>query len=176
MTRPRLLLLDADACICAHQCGGWQLLQQHYGIWVPETVVAEVSYYIDVDGNKHLLGLAAEVEVGTILQCSATPVEQAALLCRLHSALRLRLHAGEVEALAFLAHRAPKGMAFVTGDGAAIAAAHGIGFTAHLVSLESAYGRVGFTMKLRDDMGEDKHKEQLRRASTLMAQGRLLAT
>lgn len=62
MTRPRLLLLDADACICAHQCDGWTLLKQRYEIVVAETVVAEVTYYLDKDGQRRLLGLAAEVD------------------------------------------------------------------------------------------------------------------
>lgn len=84
MTRLRLLLLDADACICAHQCDGWTTLREHYEVVVGETVVHEVTYYLDSDLKKHLLGLQDEVQAGLITQCSATLNEQARLLAKLH--------------------------------------------------------------------------------------------
>src|SRR2546425_3113166 len=118
-TRPRLLLLDADACICAHQCSGWALLQAHYEVVVAETVVAEVTYYLDGDGQRRLLGLSAKVEAGVIQQCSATGPEQAAFLARLHPGLRAKLDPGETEALAYLSSHGITEMSLVTGDGAA---------------------------------------------------------
>ena len=174
-TRPRLLLLDADACICAHQCGGWVLLQKHYEVVVAETVVAEVTYYLDVDGQRRLLGLSAEVEAGVIQPCSVTPAEQAALLAQLHPSLRAKLDPGETEALAYLSRHGTADLSLVTGDGAAIAAAHALGFSGQLLSLESAYQCIGHTKRLRVDMTERKFREQLARASILIAQGRALA-
>jgi hypothetical protein len=175
MTRPRLLLLDADACICAHQCDGWVLLREHYDVVVGETVVAEVTYYLDADGQRRLLGLAAEAEAGGIQLCSATPAEQAELLARLHSGLRARLHPGETEALAYLVHQAPADLALITGDGAAITAAHALGRSEQLLSLEDVYRRIGHAKRLRSDMTEQKFQEQLRRASILVAEGRALS-
>lgn len=175
MTRPRLLLLDADACICAHQCDGWTLLCEPYEVVVPETVIQEVTYYLDSDGQRRLLGLRAEVDAGLIQECSATAVEQAEFLARLHRSLRDRLDPGETEVLAYLTHHAPKDMSLVTGDGAAIAAAHALGFTAQMLSLEAAFQHIGYTMRLRVDMTERKFKEQLRRASILVAEGRALS-
>lgn len=174
-TRPRLLLLDADACICAHQCGGWALLQEHYEVVVPETVVAEVTYYLDGDGQRRLLGLSTEVEAGVIQQCSVTGAEQASFLARLHPGLRAKLDPGETEALAYLSSYGSSVLSLVTGDGAAIAAAHALGFSGQLLSLESAYQRIGHTKRLRVDMTEQKFREQLARASILVAQGRALA-
>ncbi len=175
MTRPRLLLVDADACICAHQCDGWLLLREHYGIVVAETVIEEVTYFLDTDGQRRLLGLEAEVDEGVIQKCSATPAEQAAFLGRLHPGLRAKLDPGEKEALAYLVHHATEDMALVTGDGAAITSAHALGFTDQLLSLEAAYRQIGHTKRLRVDMTEQKFQEQLRRASIIVAEGRALS-
>lgn len=172
MTRPRLLLLDANACICAHQCDGWVALQEKYDIFLPETVLKdEALYYYDGKGAKQYLQLQPEIDAGKIKICSSTPAEQASLLTRLHPSVGLRLHAGELEALAYLANDEQEGMAFVTGDGAAIQAAHGLGMT--VISLEKLYTQIGQTKALRDDMTEDAFKDQIRRAGVLLAQGRL---
>jgi hypothetical protein len=66
-------------------------------------------------------------------------------------------------------------LSLVTGDGAAITAAHALGFSEQLLSLETAYQRIGHTKRLRVDMTDQKFKEQLLRASVLVAQGRALA-
>jgi predicted nucleic acid-binding protein len=168
-------LVDANACICAHQCDGWTLLHQHYEIAVAETVVEEVTYFLDSDGQRRLLGLDAEVQAGRIRKCSATPAEQAAVLARLHPGLRAKLDPGETEALAYLIHHGTADLALVTGDGAAIASAHALGHTSQLISLEAAYQRIGHTKRLRVDMTEAKFKEQLRRATILVAQARALS-
>ena len=127
------------------------------------------------DGQRRLLGLSAEVEAGVIQQCSATGAEQAAFLARLHPGLRAKLDPGETEALAYLSGHGITEMSLVTGDGAAIAAAHALGFSEQLLSLEGAYQRVGHTKRLRVDMTEQKFREQLLRATILVAQGRALA-
>lgn len=175
MTPPRLLLLDADACICAHQCDGWKLLRERYDVVVGETVVDEVTYYLDSDKQRRLLGLQADVEAGLIQTCSATPAEQAAFLAKLHPSLRSRLDPGEIEIVAYLIHHAPDDLSLVTGDGAAVAAAHALGFTQQMLSLEAAFQRIGYTMRLRVDMTERKFKEQLRRAGILVAEGQALS-
>jgi hypothetical protein len=167
-------LLDADACICAHECGGWAVLRERYEIVVGETVVNEVKYYLDRDLNKHLLGLESEVEEGLITQCSATPDEQTRFMAKLHPTVREKLDPGEIEILAYFVHHTSRDMALVTGDGAAITAGHALGFSEQMLSLEAAYQRIGHTKKLRVDMTERKFQEQLRRASILVAQGRAL--
>jgi predicted nucleic acid-binding protein len=174
-TRPRLLLVDADACICAHQCDGWQLLRERYEVLVAETVVEEVTHYVDGNGQRRFLGLDAEVQGGLIQKCSATTAEQADFLARLHPGLRARLDRGEIEALAYLMHHGTDDMALVTGDGAAIISAHALGHTNQLLSLEAAYQRIGHSKRLRVDMTEAKFQEQLRRAGILVAEGRALA-
>src|SRR3990172_8765063 len=101
MTRPRLLLLDADACICAHQCDGWAVLRERYEVVVGETVVNEVTFYDDSNLQRHFLDLQAEVKAGLIHECSATPAEQTEFLAKLHAGLRQRLDPGETEVLAY---------------------------------------------------------------------------
>ncbi len=175
MTRPRLLLLDADACIRAHQCDGWAILRERYEVVVAETVVNEVTFYDDIDLQRHFLDLQGEVQAGLIGQCSVTLDEQAALLAKLHPSLRARLDPGEIEILAHLIQHAQTDIALVTGDGAAIATAHALGFSQQMLSLEAAFQRIGYTMRLRVDMTERKFQDQLRRAAVLVAEGRALS-
>jgi hypothetical protein len=115
------------------------------------------------------------VRAELIQQCSATLDEQAALLAKLHASVRARLDPGEIEVLAYLIHHAPKDVALVTGDGAAIAVAHALGFSQQMLSREAAFQRIGYTMRLRVDMTERKFQEQLCRAVILVAEGRTLA-
>ena len=64
MNKPKLLLLDADIIVFAHELGVWEEIKKAYGVHVPATVVEiEVQFFTSKDGGKRI-DLQAEAAGG----------------------------------------------------------------------------------------------------------------
>jgi len=68
----KLLLLDADVIIIAHELGVWDQLVQKCSISVTETIVKEAGYWEDNKGEQHVIDLESFVTKG---QIDSIPVE-----------------------------------------------------------------------------------------------------
>lgn len=174
--KPRLLLLDAGAVIGAFACGGWAALCAAYEIVIPSIVVAESMFFTDGDGRKHGIDLEPFLSDGRAVRYEADVAEFARTSAILSPELRQRIHAGEREALTYLRTEETEGVAFITGDGAAIEATVALGVAECAISLEDALRRCGSQKPLPAMLCDAFVREHIRRGGVLLAQGRALAT
>ena len=63
MAKTKLLLLDADIVITAHELGIWEELKTAYRIAVPATIVREARYFKSENGGRSI-SLQAEIDLG----------------------------------------------------------------------------------------------------------------
>jgi hypothetical protein len=71
MAKPKLLLLDADIVITAHELGIWQQLKADYRVAIPATIVREARYFKSEKGGRSIT-LQAEIDRGEIDCLEAT--------------------------------------------------------------------------------------------------------
>jgi hypothetical protein len=103
MPKFRLLLLDANAIIYAHELGIWHLLTDRCEITITKTVVEqEVYYWRDGNGVRHEIDLAADIQEGRI-HCVEVPLARIDAFRERFSQIYLdAMDPGETESLAFL--------------------------------------------------------------------------
>jgi rRNA-processing protein FCF1 len=63
--KPKLLLLDADVIVFAHQFGIWQKLKASYEVHVPATVIDEAQFFETKDEQRKI-DLKAQEAAGEI--------------------------------------------------------------------------------------------------------------
>jgi len=66
MPKPKLLLLDANIIILAHELGVWDQLVEKCSITITETVYEEALFWDDADGERHDITLGPGIENGKI--------------------------------------------------------------------------------------------------------------
>lgn len=124
--RPRLLLLDAVAVVAAFEAEVWEGLVAAYDVVVPSVVADEAHFYLKPPrvGRRHPIDLPAMEAAGSIRICEMGLGEIGALLARFDGSFSGRIHAGEAEALAYLASLDEDvDIRLVTSDKAALIAA-----------------------------------------------------
>lgn len=174
--KPRLLLLDAGAAIVAMQFHAWDALISAYEVVVPTVVIEEAHFYPDLDtGERIPIDLRAEVKGGRIQEATASIDEVRALLTRFTLDFRERIHAGEVEALAYLDAHSAEDICFVSGDGPAIQAVAMLDLREKAISLFEALQACGHSKPLPAMHRPDFVREHLDRGSESRIHGRGLS-
>jgi hypothetical protein len=143
VNKPKLLLLDADVIVFAHQLGTWEKLKKAYDIHVPATVIEiEVKYFRSARGQQ-AIDLRAELAAGNIKKLEATAIDVAMVFSNFDASFLASLHDGEKEAIAILISRSDPELIFCTGDVVAIQAVAMLGATDRCVSFEELLEKAG---------------------------------
>lgn len=171
--KPRLLLLDAGAVFAALRFDAWNALASAYEVIVPSIVVrVEAIFYVDRTGDRVEIDLPAEVENSRIREVVMSASEIGAVRKRFTPEFRERLHAGELEALAYLLDNPDPGLKFVSGDGPAIQAAAMLDPDCRVISLAEVLDRSGCTKPLPYQFSRQFVDRHVGEASIRRIQGR----
>jgi hypothetical protein len=96
------LLLDADVVIGLHEMGYWKGALANYSVCAGATVVSEVEYYKDSDGNKISINLQEHIDKKEITELSASAEQVSDILCKLRAVKLDGLDPGELESVAIM--------------------------------------------------------------------------
>lgn len=143
MNKPKLLLLDADVIVFAHQFGVWQSLQKAYEVHVPATVIDIEARFFDSKDGKKRIDLKAEESTGLITRLEATATEISETFGHFEATFLAALHDGEKEGIAILKAKAESGMVFCTGDLIAVESAAMLDLSASCLSFEEVLQMAG---------------------------------
>jgi hypothetical protein len=102
MAKLKLLLLDANVIIEAHEKGVWENLTQSCEITITEAVKSECKYWLDLEGNRNYIDIDSYITKGSIncVEVKLTSIEE--LIAKFDVSYVDRLDPGETESLAFL--------------------------------------------------------------------------
>jgi hypothetical protein len=143
VNKPKLLLLDADVIVFAHELGVWEKIKNAYDVHVPATVIEiEVRFFTSKDGAKRI-DLQAQMSAGEIKRLEATGREVAETFSNFESSFLAALHDGEKEAIAILISQANPGLVFCTGDVIAIQSVAMLGLAGQCISFEELLEKAG---------------------------------
>ncbi len=102
MPKPKLLLLDANIIILAHELGVWGQLVEKCSITITKTVYEEALFWDDADGERHDITLGPGIENGKI-NCLEVEMPVLETFLSKFGALYLdKLDPGEADSLALL--------------------------------------------------------------------------
>lgn len=162
-SRPRLLLLDANAIFAAFRYGAWEKLCAAYEVVVPATVVRVEAMFYDSreTGRRVYLDLPALVEAGTITEYEADAADLASTLARFRPPFRQRVDPGEAEAITYLLTHLDTDTVFVTSDGSALEAVAMLGLAERALCLAEALRLCGVGRPLPRQHGLEFCREHL---------------
>jgi hypothetical protein len=136
--KSKLVILDANVIIKAHELGVWNGLTSQYHIHLPSTVLfSEAKYFISKStGQRVDIDMNSYVSSGNIqeIQSSADDLKQ--LQVTVSENFFQALDPGELEALAILHSGQHPDFQFCTGDQSAIKAMSVLGLSSQAVSFE----------------------------------------
>ncbi len=163
MAKTRLLLLDADVVLTAHELGIWEQLKVKYEIAVPATIIREARYFKSQTGNKSI-NLQIQIDAGEISCLEATAGELLAAFNNFTNSFLAGIDDGEKEGIALIhCGRAP-GYAFCTGDTNAIEAIGMLDLGNSSISFEEVALGAGLGIKsVRPSMGRKAHAEHVKK-------------
>lgn len=151
----KLWLLDADVIIDLFALGKFALLASQHQISVALSVMDEVLYFVDEDGNKHDIHFQENyVDKGIVSTLEGTAEDVKAIYTMLPQLLAQSIHDGEVESLAILVKN--EDLTFCTCDGAAIKTLPYLDCSHRGISVERLLRTSGITLKHL----QDRHTEQ----------------
>ncbi len=169
MNKPKLLLLDADVIVFAHELGLWDDLKRSYDVHVPATVIEiEVRFFTSKDGTK-TIDLKSEAAAGRIARLEASVSEIEATFQNFSADFLAALHDGEKEAIAILASGKTANLVFCTGDTVAIEAIGMLGIAGECVSFEEALEKAGLrkrVQRLIPSLSKKEHNRHLEAGKT----------
>ena len=164
-TKPKLLLLDADIVIGAHQYGVWESLLDAADIAVAETVArTEAQFY-----SKEAAGIPVEInlprliEEGRVTELSASLEDIASISSIFDGNNRVELHPGEMESLALLYSNNADGRLFCTADAVAIQAAAMLGMSEQAIALEKVLTNTGLQHSLSHQYTDEYFQRLIRK-------------
>jgi hypothetical protein len=130
---------------------------------VPTTVVRhEALFYTSREtGRRVELDLAGDAREGRIVEVTVSPEEIAGLRARFDASFRMRLDAGEAEALAYLLNHEGEDMRFVSSDASALEAVAMLGMAEHALCLSEALQLCGLSRALLRQHGPDFFREHI---------------
>lgn len=175
LKKPRLLLLDAVAVVAAFRAGVWDGLVAAYEVVVSSVVMDEAYFYEDAEtGRRHPIDLAGMEAAGLIQGCEMSIAEIDALLARFDGTLSI--HAGEAEALAYLAS-IDEGVdiRLVTSDKAALFATALLDLGHRTLCLGDALRACGISKRLEPQHEAEYHRACIAQGNQMRIQGRGLA-
>jgi hypothetical protein len=118
--KPKLVILDANVIIHAHEHGYWAELVRRYFVYVGSVIAVESRFYFDAVGDQIEINLKAMIDKGQVRELEASSLDLARLEERLVSDYLAKLDPGEREVVAYLAARPDEEMFFCTADLAAV--------------------------------------------------------
>ena len=168
MNRPKLLLLDADVIVFAHELGVWEALKKAYDVHVPSIVIeVEVRFFTSRDGGKRI-DLKAQVAGSEIKRLEATASQIYETFKDFDSTFLASLHDGEKEGITILSESGDVGLVFCTGDIAAIQSVGMLGFSAACISFEELLEKAGLLkgLKLVPSLRKKEHDFHMEKGKT----------
>lgn len=141
--KPRLVLLDANVIIEAHELGVWHQLIAFYEVIVPSVVARHEARYF-VTGEQHNpIQLASLIAQGKVKELQADLNELSEVMKQFDPLFSESIDPGEQEALALmLAGRCPDHR-FCSADARPLQALAMLGMSDGGVSLEELLGKMG---------------------------------
>lgn len=176
--KPRLLLLDAVAVVAAFEAEVWDRLVTQYEVVVPAVVVDEAHFYEKPprSGRRYPIDLAAMEGTGAIRVCEMGHGDIAALLARFDRSFSTGIHAGEAEALAYLASVDEEvDIRLVTSDKAALFAVALLDLGHRSMCLADALRACGLSKRLEAQHEAAYHRACIAEGNQMRIQGRGLA-
>jgi hypothetical protein len=176
--KPRLLLLDAVAVVAAFEIGVWERLVAEYEVVIPSIVVDEAHFYEHPPrgGRRYPIDLVAMEADGTVRVCEMGPADIAALLAKFDRSFAAGIHAGEAEALAYLASAEEEtDIRLVTSDRAALYAAALLDLGHRSICLADALRACGLTKRLDAQHETAYHRACIAEGNRMRVQGQGLA-
>jgi hypothetical protein len=169
VNKPKLLLLDADVIVFAHELGIWNELTKSYDVHVPATVIEiEVRFFTSKDGTK-CIDLKAEVAAGAITRLEASASEMSTTFQNFTPDFLATLHDGEKEAIAILTSGKAAGLVFCTGDIKAVEAVAMLGAATECIAFEEVLEKAGLlkrVQRLIPSLSKREHERHLELGKT----------
>lgn len=148
----KLLLLDADVIILAHELGIWDRLVKTCKISVTETVIDEANMWFDEDEGSHQIDLAPLVKKGDV-ECVAVPLSEVLRFRKRFNLVYLDgMDPGETESLTLLESSDEKWM-FCSGDAISFKILGCLAKGDQGVSLEEVLQTCGLSISGAKDLG-----------------------
>lgn len=176
--KPRLLLLDAVAVVAAFEVGVWDRLVAEYEVIIPSVVADEAHFYLEPPrtGKRYPIDLPAMEAAGAVRVVEVGLGEIAAILARFDGSFASRIHAGEAEALAYLATLDDGvDIRLVTSDKAALIATALLDLGHRSMCLADVLRACGLTKRLEPQHEAEYHRACISEGNRMRIQGQGLA-
>jgi hypothetical protein len=147
----KLLLLDADVIIIAHELGVWDQLVQMCSISVTETIIKEANLWFDEDGGQHVIDLESYVRQEQIDSISVDFSKVIEFRKRFSPTYHDRMDPGESETLAFVDSSDDEWF-YCSGDGIVFKVLGCLAKGHQGISLEEVLRRCGIGIPSRGDL------------------------
>jgi len=141
--KPKLLLLDADVVIFAHQLDVWTSLKSAYEIHLPATILDEAKYFETKQGNCKSIDVQADLIAGLIKKLEADVKDLTRTFESFDPVFLAALHDGEKEAITILASDGASELIFCTGDVSAMKAVGMLDLASKCISFEEVLEKAG---------------------------------
>jgi hypothetical protein len=174
VNKPKLLLLDTDVIVFAHQFGIWDNLKKAYEVHVPATVIDTEAQFFDSKDGRKKIDLNAEEAAGKIKRLEATALDVAETFKNFEPTYLAALHDGEKEGITILRAEAESGMVFCTGDMIAIESVGMLGLSSSCLSFEEVLQMAGLlklVTRFMSSLTKKAHDTHLEKGKTRRTTG-----
>lgn len=171
MTKPKLLLLDANVIIECHRISVWNPLIEKAEIIVPSIVASDEVLFSEKGKITEAIHLPSLISNGQIQEFIVDIDDYAAVDEALSKFPIGEIHAGEKEALAIM-HFKKIGddYKFSTSDKSAIYALCALGLSDVGVSLESILKMYGLTKQVKREFSDEYFKQHIEKGRQIRMQ------
>ncbi len=159
--KPKLVILDANVIIHAHENGYWTELIKRYQVYVGAIIVDESKFFFDEDNDQIAIDLASAIAKGEIAKIEAGGSDLALLEEKLVPDYLGMLHAGEREVIAYMAARQDEDYYFCTADLGAVKMMSVLDLGGRVLSTEKLCDGFYSAKKLRYPYREEDFKKAL---------------
>ena len=165
MAKPKLLLLDADIVITAHELGIWQQLKAVYRVAIPATIVREARYFKSEKGGRSIT-LQAEIDRGEIDCLEATADDLISTFKDFNPSFLAGIDPGEQEGIALINCGRYAEASFCTGDTVAMDAIGMLDLGNASVAFEDVVRGAKITIRLRASLSNKTHYDHVGKGKT----------
>ena len=161
--KSRLVILDADIIIYAHEHQLWRQITSQYEVYVTSIVLQdEAAYFTNTAERPVAIDLKSQSEQGIIHELTVDPSDIASLLAKAKESFLNTIDPGEIEALALLFSGNYPEYKFCTADTAAMKAMAVFEVGNQAISLEKLLRDIGNNAcKFNRGYTEEKLKKSL---------------
>lgn len=165
MAKTRLLLLDADIVITAHELGIWEQLKTAYRIAVPATIIREARYFKSGRGGRSI-SLQAQIDRGEIDCLEATADDLISTFKDFNASFLAGIDPGEQEGIALINCGRHTEVTFCTGDTVAMAAIGMLNLGSASVAFENVVRGAKISLRLRASLSNKTHHDHVEKGKT----------